>query len=206
MKKGPRSRNARGCFTRVLRGATVLTVVIVVLLAGLFINQNLAIRNLRKRYPPLGMLLQVNGHLMHLHCVGSGSPTVVIDAGNGCFSLAWMLVQEALQATTRVCTYDRAGYGWSEPGPAPRDGARAVKELHVLLRAAGEEGPFVLVGHSLGGIHAPINAVGHSEEIAGLVLVDTAGDYVFSPEDEEGMAYSVGFYRVTRFLTGSGLM
>jgi pimeloyl-ACP methyl ester carboxylesterase len=164
------------------------------------------VRNLRRLYPPPGELFEVDGRLMHLHCVGSASPTIVIDAGNGCFSLEWMPIQEALQATARTCVYDRAGYGWSESGRSPRDGAQAVAELRALLQAAGEQKPLVFVGHSLGGIHGPIYAARYPDEVIGLVLVDTAADYGYPPDAEQEVRYSVGFYRITRLLVGSGLM
>jgi len=206
MRTTSRSGDGRGCVTRLLRATGILAAVLALLLAGLFVNQRLAVRALRERYPPPGELFEVNGRLMHLHCVGAGSPTVVLDAGNGCFSLEWMSIQEALHATARTCVFDRPGYGWSESGSAPRDGAQAVGELHMLLGAAGEQGPFVFVGHSLGGIHAPIYVARYPDEVVGLVLVDTAADYDYSPDIEQEVRYSVGFYRVMRLLTGSGLM
>jgi len=79
---------------------------------------------------------------MHLHCTGEGLPTVLIDAGNASASLDWQQIQDDLAATTRVCTFDRPGYLWSEPGPASRDAASNVRELHTLLAAAGETGPY----------------------------------------------------------------
>lgn len=206
MRTMPTSPSGTGCLGRVLRIAAAVLAILGLALGGLLISQRLAVRRLRDRYSPPGQIIEVGSHKMHLHCVGSGSPTVVVDAGNGSFSLEWMPVQEALQTTTRVCVYDRAGYGWSEPGPAPRDGAQAVTELHTLLEAAGEPGPFVLVGHSLGGIHARIYAARYPDQVAGLVLVDTAAEYVVSAELEQQIRSSVGFYRVMRLLTGSGLL
>ena len=178
----------------------------IVLLLGLAINQRLALRRTRERYPAPGKLVDVSGQRMHIHCAGSGSPTVIVDAGNACFSLEWMPIQEKLQSTTRVCVYDRAGYGWSEAGPAPRGGAHAVAELHDLLQAAGEPGPYVLVGHSLGGIHARMYAAHYSDEVAGLVLIDTAAEEDVSPELEQQMRASIGFDQVMRLLSGSGLL
>ena len=143
---------------------------------------------------------------MHLHCAGSGTPTVVIDAGNGCFSLEWTPLQERLASVTRVCTYDRAGYGWSEPGPSPRDGAAAVADLHALLQAAGEPAPYLLVGHSLGGAHVRLYAAAHPDLVAGLVLVDAPAAHALSPQMAGSMQASIGFYQVMRLLAGSGLL
>jgi pimeloyl-ACP methyl ester carboxylesterase len=95
---------------------------------------------------------------MHIRCTSSGSPTVVIDAGNACLGLEWMPIQDEIAEMTCVCTYDRAGYGWSETVPSPRDAATIVAELHTLLQTAGEPGPYILVGHSLGGFHARLYA------------------------------------------------
>jgi pimeloyl-ACP methyl ester carboxylesterase len=193
-------------WTWTLRIGSIGVIVIVVLFLGLAVNQRIALRRFRERTLLPGQLVDVDGHRMHIRCTGSGTPTVVIDAGNACFGLEWTPIQERLAETTRVCTYDRAGYGWSDAGPSPRDGATAVAELHTLLQAASEPGPYVLVGHSLGGIHARLFTTQYPDEVAGLVLVDTAAEYTLSPEREAEMRASIGFYQVMHLLTGSGLL
>lgn len=191
---------------------TILTIIeilvgcFVVFLFILAINQHIALARARKQSPLPGRLVNVGGHRMHLHCAGRGSPSVVIDAGNNSFSLEWTPIQHALRNTTRVCTYDRAGYGWSEPGPGPRDGARVVAELHALLQAAGEAGPFVLVGHSLGGVHVRMFAAQYPEQVAGMVLVDTASSWTIAPEYEKQRRSSIGLYKVMRLLSRSGVL
>lgn len=131
-----------------------------------------------KRYPPPGQLLDVGGYRLHLHCVGQGSPTVVLDAGLGSFSLDWGAVQSQLGTSTRVCAYDRAGLGWSEPGPLPRSPQQFADELHVLLTNAGVEGPYVLVAHSISGKTARLFASQHPNEVVGMVLVDARHESV----------------------------
>jgi pimeloyl-ACP methyl ester carboxylesterase len=130
-----------------------------------------------RRYPPPGQLVDVGGHWLHIYCVGAGSPTVVLEGGKGGTSLEWSLVQPQLAEQTRVCVYDRAGTGWSEPGPMPRTPERVVAELHTLLEAAGEKGPYVLVAHSLGGRYVRLFAEQYPDEVAGLVLVDARSEY-----------------------------
>ena len=206
METDPQTERSRGCLSRIVRIAGVLLAVAVLVLLGLFINQRLALRRFWDRHPPPGETLQVNGHAMHLHCIGTGSPTVVIDAGSGSFSVEWLASQENLAATTRVCVYDRAGYGWSDPGPAPRDGVRVANELHTLLQAAGDPGPYVLVGHSLGGVHAQVFAGRYPDQTAGLVLVDAPSEYVMSPEFRDMTQGTLGTYRTIRFLAGSGIL
>src|ERR1051325_1518411 len=98
-----------------------------------------------------GKILEVAGHRMHINCTGTGSPTVVVEMGVGDFSTDWVFIQNAVSKFTRICTYDRAGYAWSDPGPLPRTYPQINLELHELLAAAKERGPFVLVGHSFGG-------------------------------------------------------
>jgi len=130
------------------------------------------------RYPPPGRLVDVGGYRMHISCMGAGTPTVVLNSGAGGFSAEWSLVQPELAKTTRVCAFDRAGMGWSEPGPAPRSPAHIADELHKLLTNAGIDGPIVLVAHSAGGKHARLYAQRHAEQVAGIVLVDARSEYV----------------------------
>jgi pimeloyl-ACP methyl ester carboxylesterase len=97
---------------------------------------------------------------------------VVTESGLGGTSLDWSLVQPSVAQTTRMCTYDRAGFGWSDSGPSPRSSGRIVEELHALLASAGIPGPYVLVGHSVGGLHAQLFASRYADEVSGLVLLD----------------------------------
>jgi pimeloyl-ACP methyl ester carboxylesterase len=136
-------------------------------------------------------MVDVGGYKMHLYCLGSGSPTVVLEAGAGDFSLAWSLVQPEVAQTTRVCAYDRVGLGWSERGPEPLTVENTVEELHTLLTNGGIEGPYVLVGHSLGGAYVRAYAFRYPEEVVGLVLVDA------SHEDQEAR-FPAAFAKVSR--------
>ncbi len=121
-----------------------------------------------------GQRIDIGGHRLYIDCRGTGEPTVVIDAGMGGFSLEWRHVQEHLERQVRVCTYDRAGYGYSDPGPAPRTSARIAAELHELLHKAEIPGPYLLVGHSFGGYNIRYFASQYPDEVSGLVLVDAS--------------------------------
>jgi pimeloyl-ACP methyl ester carboxylesterase len=132
----------------------------------------------RRMNPPPGQLVDVGGYRMHLDCIGEGSPTVVLDSGLSDSSLSWYKVQPEVARFTRVCSYDRAGVGWSEPSPYPRNSGVFAEELHTLLHDARINGPFILVGHSMGGYDVRIFASRFPSEVAGLVLVDsTHPDY-----------------------------
>ena len=120
----------------------------------------------------------MGGYSLHIQCVGTGSPTVVLDAGLGGTSLDWNLVQTEIGPTTQVCAYDRAGMGWSDTGPAPRTPGQIARELHTLLTNAGIPGPYVLVGHSAGGKNVRMFALQYPDEVAGMVLVDARSEYV----------------------------
>ena len=127
-----------------------------------------------KAYPPPGQMVDVGGYRLHINCTGTGSPTVVIEAGLSDWSTSWGgVVQPEVAKTTRVCTYDRAGLGWSEANPLPSDAAHFARELHALLENANVQGPYVMVGHSLGGLIVRVFAHDYASEVAGVVLVDS---------------------------------
>lgn len=125
-------------------------------------------------YPPPGNMVDVGGYRLHINALGSGKPTVVFDAGMGCHSLDWALVQPEVAKFTRVCSYDRAGNGWSEESPLERTSLNIAEELHTLLVNAGEKPPYILVGHSFGGPNVLLYASKYPEEVAGIILVDSS--------------------------------
>jgi pimeloyl-ACP methyl ester carboxylesterase len=125
-------------------------------------------------YPPPGKLVDIGGYRLHINCSGEGGPTVVFDAGMGCNSLDWALVQPEVAKFTRVCSYDRAGNGWSDESPLERTSQNIVDELHDLLKNSGEKGPYILVGHSFGGPNVRLYASKYPEEVFGMVLVDSS--------------------------------
>ncbi len=123
-----------------------------------------------------GRLIDAGGHQLHLNCSGKGGPTVIIETGLGDFSFDWILVQRRASEFVRICSYDRAGYAWSEPGPLPRTYDQINFELRSALAAAGERGPDLLVGHSFGGGIVRQHALAHASDVAGLVFVDIIGE------------------------------
>jgi hypothetical protein len=140
-------------------------------------------------FPMPGQLIDVGGHSLHLNCRGSGSPTVILEPGAGGISstLAW--ITPAVARDTRVCVYDRAGRGWSEPADGPQDGAQIANDLHTLLERAHVPGPYVMAGHSFGGLYVLAFAARYPDEVAGLVLLDStepgsAATSATSPESE----------------------
>jgi pimeloyl-ACP methyl ester carboxylesterase len=176
--------------TATLGFALLLVLGIIVLGAGSSI--------LRRRYPPPGRLVSVDGHKLHLYCTGTGTPAIILESGLGTDWTSWRLVIPALSKITRVCVYDRAGYGWSEPGPKPRTASRLASELHSLLHNAGVPAPYVLVAHSFGAYDARIYAARFRSTLKGFVLVDPAD------EDEPPLSPSLG-RRIHNLLPPSGL-
>ena len=127
-----------------------------------------------------GQLFSVRGHQLHIACAGSGSPTVILEAGAAESSFYWGRIGPAVAATTKVCVYDRAGRGWSEAASAPQDGAAVANDLHALLAASGNAGPYVLVGHSTGGAYVRTFAARYPGEVAGMVLLDSQPNDAFT--------------------------
>ena len=127
-----------------------------------------------RRFPQRGRSVRA-GHLkLNLNCIGSRPPTVILDSGLGISSIGWVKIQPEIARYARVCSYDRAGYGWSEPGPEPRTSLQIAKELKALLDAAGERGPYVMVGPSFGAFNVRVFTGFYPAEVAGVVLVDPA--------------------------------
>jgi pimeloyl-ACP methyl ester carboxylesterase len=121
-----------------------------------------------------GRLVDIGGRRLHLYCIGRGEPVVVIDTGLGATALEWRQVMQRVGGPTRVCVYDRAGYGWSDPGPYPRTSSQHANDLYLLLANADVAGPYVLVGHSYGGYNMQLFARRYPFLVAGLVLVDAS--------------------------------
>lgn len=124
--------------------------------------------------PVTGKFVDVNGYRLFINCTGEGSPTVILDAGlGGSSGMDWNLVQPEASKITRVCSYDRAGRGYSEKGPEPRTSELIVTELHTLLNNAGIQGPYVLAGYSFGGMNMRLYASRYPNDVVGMVLVDS---------------------------------
>jgi pimeloyl-ACP methyl ester carboxylesterase len=157
--------------TRVLIG--LCGVVIVAVIAGATYQWIATWQDLAATPPP-GRLVDVGGHNLHIWCTGSGAPSVILDTGLGATSADWGLVQPEVAEFTRVCSYDRAGMGYSDAGPSPRTTRRLARELAQLLERGGVSGPLILVGASTGGFTVRVFASDHSERVAGLVLVDAS--------------------------------
>jgi pimeloyl-ACP methyl ester carboxylesterase len=173
-------------------GKVLLWVVVALLVLAVIgvIYQAIATQLDERAYPPPGKLVDAGEHRLHIRCAGQGTPTVILEAANLGMSAHWVRVQQQLADSTRVCAYDRAGMGWSERGPEPRDAKQISSELHDLLaNAAGIEGPYVLVGHSYGGLYARMYAAQYSEEVAGVVLVDSTHPEQFTRSPEGRAMY-----------------
>lgn len=163
---------------------------------------------------PRGQSVEVDGVPMQLRCLGQGSPTVLLEAGAFSTMANWALVQAEIAALTRVCAYDRAGLGWSAPAPGPVDGPAQVKRLQALLREAHVSGPFVIVGHSYGGVLARLFAKARAYDTVGLVTVDSSHPNQATRMEEASVRWSLsvaagqalppiaGAFGLTRLLSG----
>jgi pimeloyl-ACP methyl ester carboxylesterase len=176
-------------------GRWLLTPVLLVLAvasAGA-IAQNVTAARDSSAYPAPGQTYDVGDHRLHLDCHGTGGPTVVLFSGLGETSASWAGIVDQVDDTTRVCAYDRAGQAWSDDVATPQDGVEAAEDLHLLLAAAGEQGPFVLAGHSSGGPYAMTYAAQYPDQVTGMVLLDSS-----SPRQLTDIPSYAGQYAVMR--------
>jgi len=158
-----------GALRRALLRAAAF-VILILLIGATYQGITTAIE--RRRYPHPGRMVRATDHQLHIYCTGEGSPTVVLEAPATGMSGAWGRVQDALDDSTRVCSYDRSGLGWSEWGPRPYDPARVPQELEALLRNSHERAPYVVVGHGLGAAFAQVFASTYPAETRAVVLID----------------------------------
>lgn len=154
----------------ILKRTAVFLLILAVVLVGAGQVARMVLQN---EFPPPGRMVDVGGHQLHLYCLGEGQPTVVLEAGQGDFSTVWALVQNEVAQEVRVCSYDRAGMGWSGRSAGDQTAADIAGDLHTLLANAGIKPPYILAGHSIGGLYVRQFASLYPEEVVGMVLVDS---------------------------------
>jgi pimeloyl-ACP methyl ester carboxylesterase len=190
-----------------------ILLIILMILVGLLVTgavyQAVATRRDKHRFPPPGQLVDVGGHHLHLNVKGEakGSPTIILEAGMASISSNWGWVQRELAKTTRVVAYDRASLGWSDVGEKPLDAAKSARELHKALEQAGIQAPYVLAGHSYGGLVVRMFTDLYPDEVVGIVLVDSShpDQWVHIPASKGGQTVAIG-NRVTAFIARFGVM
>jgi pimeloyl-ACP methyl ester carboxylesterase len=202
-------RSMRRSHRWVLRILAGLSVLIVVLAGTGLIYQSVATQIDERRFSPPGQLVVVGDYKMHVNCVGQGNPTVILDAAGGNSSASWGLVQPEISRSTRVCAYDRAGMGWSERGPTPRDLKQHASELRALLSGAGIDAPYVLVGHSYGARVALVYAKMYPRDVVGMALIDPGkldDDARFPPENRSDLEAEEHTIALARWLAPFGVV
>jgi pimeloyl-ACP methyl ester carboxylesterase len=159
-------------------------------------------------YTRPGTLIRVDGTRLNLYCTGTGTPAVVFDSGWGDWAPVWALVQPEVAKWTRACSYDRAGAGFSDPGPMPRTSVRIADELHAALRNADVAGPYILVASSFGGDNARVFASRYGPDVAGLVFVESDTDDLepadMQADDHRGQARFLPDLRACRDAIAQG--
>jgi pimeloyl-ACP methyl ester carboxylesterase len=190
---------------RIMAGLLIL---ILVLTVFTYVAGILAKRQLTRQDLPPGQWTDINYDNLHIYCTRQRSPTVILEAGLNDFYITWAKVQPEIAESTRVCSYDRAGLGWSQPSPNPRTSTVMAEELHTMLRNTGIEGPYILVGHSFGGIIMRNFVQKYPTEVAGMVLVDSAHEEQTSrlPFLQDSAEELIAQLRTLSFLSSSGLM
>ena len=183
-----------------------LSITVILLLTGIF-YQAVSEDFDHRRHPPQGELVDIGGFCLHLNCIGQGTPTVVMDAGGGAASITWGLVPSKIAKFTRVCTYDRAGFGWSDPNLGiSRTSQQSVNELHLLLTKAQINPPYILVGHSLGGVNMRLYASQYPEDVVGLVLVDSSHENQMTSQMWKRVKTMSWLYQVLRVASYIGVV
>ena len=165
----------------------VALVILLALLAGIIYEQ-IGRRRDARSVPQVGKLVDIGGRRLNLYCSGEGSPAVIFESGGGAPGFTWVNIQPQVAKFTRACWYDRAGFGWSDPGPQPRTSAAIASDLHALLTAAGVGPPYVLVGASFGGFPVRVFAGQYPTEVAGIVLVDATHEDQHEPDSMKAPA------------------
>lgn len=168
---------------RLRRALTVGAAILVFIVLAGATYQGVATALERREYPRPGGLINVGDHQLHLYCTGDGSPAVILEAPATGLSAVWGDVQQRVAAKTRVCSYDRAGLGWSEASDRPYDPGRVPEELRTLLSAANEQGPFVVVGHGLGAAFARMYAARPDADVVAVVFIDPPPESTDLPAD-----------------------
>src|SRR5271156_4347992 len=151
-----------------------LVMVVIFLAAAGFLYENISESRDRRFNPMPGRLVDIGGYKMHIHCTGRGAPFVILDSGLGDSYISWRKVQPQISEFARVCSYDRAGLGYSDSSPRPRTSKVFAEELHTLLHNAGVSPPYILAGHSMAGFDVRLYASLYRSEVAGVVLVDAS--------------------------------
>jgi pimeloyl-ACP methyl ester carboxylesterase len=186
----------RGCRIWIGRILIGLAALIFIILCATLIAGAKAKSDLKAKYPPPGRMVDVGGYRLHILCEGTGSPTVVMESGSGRASLDWELVRPEIIKTTRTCVYDRAGLGWSDLSSKPRTAENIVEELHTVLTNAGIAGPYVLVGHSIGGAYVRLYAHHFPDDVVGMVLVDSSHEDQLARYPPEMASYLTQYNQV----------
>lgn len=190
-----------------------ILLLIIILVIVLIITTVIVAYNARSKliadYPAPGLLIEVNEHQLHLRCMGQGSPTIIMEAGLNEFSLTWSRVQPSLAEISRVCVYDRAGLGWSDASSRPRNLNNMVNELNTLLINAEIDTPYILVGHSFGGIITRLYANQYPDDVIGMVLVDASHEDMIALRPdlfESSTEQLIAQFESLAFMSNSGIM
>jgi pimeloyl-ACP methyl ester carboxylesterase len=162
--------------------AKLAALVLIMLAVAGIIYERVGERRDRRRYPQIGRSIDIGGRTLNLYCSGEGSPTVIFEAPGHTAGYTWINIQQEVAKFTQACWYDRAGYGWSDPGPSPRTFKAIAADLHSLLHTAGIPGPYVLVGATAGAFHVRVYSALYPHDVKGAVLIHATDTDIFAHE------------------------